>query len=60
MHAWISLRKHLKDTPVVMVGAEMLAGKSYFGKSGLEPVPIAASAPSAIVAQGKIFGVADK
>jgi hypothetical protein len=30
-----------------MVGAEMLADKSYFGKSGLERVPIAASAPSA-------------
>jgi hypothetical protein len=24
-----------------MVGAEMLAGKSYFGKSGREQVPIA-------------------
>jgi hypothetical protein len=23
-----------------MVGAEMLAGKSYFGKSGMERVPI--------------------
>jgi hypothetical protein len=37
MHAcWSSLRKHLKDTPAIMVGAEMLAGKSYFGKSGLD------------------------
>jgi hypothetical protein len=31
-----------------MVGAEMLADKSYFGKSSLERVPTAASAPSAV------------
>jgi hypothetical protein len=38
MHAWSSLRKHIKHTPAVMVGAEILADKSYFGKSGLERV----------------------
>jgi hypothetical protein len=49
MHAWSSLQKHVEHTPVIMVGAEMLVGKSYFGKTGLERVPIAASAPPANV-----------
>jgi hypothetical protein len=34
-----------------MLGAEMPAGKSYFGNTGLERVPIATSGPSATVTQ---------